>query len=90
MRITLAQGQYGAKSNQIYPGIELDMVGDFVTEANNGWEGYIKARSGYNIKGGGETCKVRCNQSDIQAIAGAASRGYYVAGSEQARESQQE
>jgi len=71
MRITLAQGQYGAKSNQIYPGIELDMVGDFVTEANNGWEGYIKARSGYNIKGGGETCKVRCNQSDIQAIAGA-------------------
>jgi hypothetical protein len=47
------------------------MVGDFVTEANNGWEGYIKARSGYNIKGGGETCKVRCNQSDIQAIAGA-------------------
>ena len=70
MRITLAQGQYGAKSNQIYPGIELDMVGDFVTEARNGWEGYIKARSGYNIKGGGETCKVFCNQSDIQAIAG--------------------
>ena len=33
MRITLAQGQYGAKSNQIFPGIELDMVGDFVTEA---------------------------------------------------------
>ena len=71
MRITLAQGQYGAKSNQIFPGIELDMVGDFVTEARNGWEGYIKARSGYNIKGGGETCKVFCNQRDIQAIAGA-------------------
>ena len=70
MRITLAQGQYGAKSNQIYPGIELDMVGDFVTEANNGWEGYIKARSGYNIKGGGETCKVWCNQSDIATMAG--------------------
>jgi DNA-binding NarL/FixJ family response regulator len=71
MRITLAQGQYGAKTNQIFPGIELDMVGDFVTEANNGWEGYIKARSGYNIVGGGETCKVRCNQSDIQVTAGA-------------------
>ena len=71
MRITLAQGQYGAKSNQIYPGIELDMVGDFVTEARDGWEGYIKARSGYNIKGGGDTCKVFCNQGDIQAIAGA-------------------
>ena len=71
MRITLAQGQYGAKTNQIYPGIELDMVGDFVTEANNGWEGYIKARSGYNIKGGGETCKVLCNHNDVQAIAGA-------------------
>ncbi len=69
MRITLSQGQYGAKSNQIYPGIELDMVGDFVTEANNGWEGYIKARSGYNIKGGGETCKVWCNQSDIATMA---------------------
>jgi len=71
MRITLVQGQYGAKSNQIFPGIELDMVGDFVTEARNGWEGYIKARSGYNIKGAGETCKVFCNQSDIQATAGA-------------------
>lgn len=71
MRITLAQGQYGAKSNQIYPGIELDMVGDFVAEPANGWEGYIKARSGYNIKGGGETCKVLCNQSDIQTLAGA-------------------
>ena len=46
MRITLAQGQYGSKSNQIFPGIELDMVGDFVTEARDGWEGYIKARSG--------------------------------------------
>ena len=71
MRITLAQGQYGSKSNQIFPGIELDMVGDFVTEARDGWEGYIKARSGYNIKGGGETCKVFCNQSDIQMAAGA-------------------
>ena len=71
MRITLAQGHYGAKANKIYPGIELDMVGDFVTEASNGWEGYIKVRSGYNIVGGGETCKVRCNQSDIQMTAGA-------------------
>ena len=71
MRITLAQGHYGSKSNQIFPGIELDMVGDFVTEARDGWEGYIKARSGYNIKGGGETCTVRCNQSDIQMTAGA-------------------
>jgi predicted AAA+ superfamily ATPase len=70
MRITLAQGQYG-KPNLIHPGIELDMVGDFVTEARDGWEGYIKARSGYNIKGGGETCKVRCNYDDIQVIAGA-------------------
>ncbi len=70
MRITLAQGQYGAKVNQIYPGIELDMVGDFVTEPRDGWEGYIKARSGHNIKGGGETCKVYCNQSDIQTSAG--------------------
>jgi hypothetical protein len=42
MRITLAQGQYGAKSNQIFPGIELDMVGDFVTEARNGWEGSFR------------------------------------------------
>ncbi len=65
MRITLAQGQYGAKANQIYPGIELDMVGDFVAEPKDGWEGYIKARSGVNIKGGGETCKVFCNRSDI-------------------------
>ena len=71
MRITLAQGHYGAKANKIFPGIELDMVGDFVTEASNGWEGYIKVRSGYNIVGGGETCKVRCNQSDIQMTAGA-------------------
>ena len=70
MRITLAQGHYGSKSNQIFPGIELDMVGDFVTEARDGWEGYIKARSGYNIKGGGETCTVRCNQSDIQITEG--------------------
>ena len=70
MRITLAQGQYGAKTNQIYPGIELDMVGDFVAEPRDGWEGYIKARSGVNIKGGGETCKVYCNQRDITAGAG--------------------
>lgn len=69
MRITLAQGQYGAKANQIYPGIELDMVGDFVAEPRDGWEGYIRARSGHNIKGGGETCKVYCNQSDIQTNA---------------------
>ena len=67
MRITLAQGQYGAKNNQIYPGIELDMVGDFVAEPRDGWEGYIKARSGHNIKGGGDTCKVYCNQRDITA-----------------------
>jgi len=51
MRITLAQGQYGAKSNQIYPGIELDMVGDFVTEASNGWEGYIQGSFGLQHQG---------------------------------------
>lgn len=70
MRITLAQGRYGAKVNQIYPGIELDMVGDFVAEPRDQWEGYIRARSGVNIKGGGETCKVYCNQRDITAGAG--------------------
>jgi hypothetical protein len=66
MRITLSNGHYGARQNQIYPGIELDMVGDFVAEPKNGFEGYIKARSGVNIKGGGETCKVLCNRDDIQ------------------------
>jgi len=70
MRITLSNGRYGAKVNQIYPGIELDMVGDFVAEPKDGWEGYIKARSGISIKGGGETCKVYCNQRDITAGAG--------------------
>jgi len=67
MRITLAQGHYGAKANQIFPGIELDMVGDFVAEPRDGWEGYIRARSGHNIKGGGDTCKVYCNQADINS-----------------------
>ena len=69
MRITLAQGHYG-NPEQIH-GQELDMVEDFVSDARDGWEGYIKVRNGYNIRGSGETCKVRCNQSDIQMTAGA-------------------
>ena len=71
MRITLSNGHYGARQNQIYPGIELDMVGDFVAEPKNGFEGYIKARSGHNIKGGGDTCKVLCNRSDINTVGSA-------------------
>jgi hypothetical protein len=68
MRITLSNGQYGARQNQIYPGIELDMIGDFVAEPKDGFEGYIKARSGVNIKGGGDSCKVLCNRDDINAV----------------------
>ena len=74
MRITLADGRYGAKSNQIYPGIELEMVGDFIAEPRDGYEGYIKAVSGHNIKGGGETCKVLCNREDITPAVGTTTR----------------
>jgi hypothetical protein len=68
MRITLSNGQYGARQNQIYPGIELDMIGDFVAEPKDGFEGYIKARNGVNIKGGGDSCKVFCNRADISTV----------------------
>ena len=66
MFIKLSDGKYGARKNQIYPGIELEMVGDFIAEPKDGFEGYIKVvNDGVNVKGAGDTCKVLCNRADI-------------------------
>jgi hypothetical protein len=61
-QITISSGHYGARKNNVYPGMVLDMIGDFVSDPkNDGYEGYITVLNTPELGGGGASCKIRVN-----------------------------
>ena len=68
MQIILSAGKYG-KPNQIHAGIQLTLDQPFVSRPKEGYEGFIKVvNDGTNIRGGGTTCEVLCNEADIEYV----------------------
>jgi hypothetical protein len=68
MQIILSAGRYG-KPNQIHAGIQLTLDQPFVSRPKDGYEGFIKVvNDGANIRGGGTTCEVLCNEADIEYV----------------------